>query len=95
MGEGKPVVEPRDKLAPRELGLVQQLVNTSYGQGTHAHRELTTDEWKRALDELAEMGCLYLIITGGEIFVRPDAVASVRAALEARGMTLAAELRRS
>jgi predicted RNA-binding Zn ribbon-like protein len=44
IGGGKPVVEPRDKLAPRELGLVQQLVNTSYGQGQHAHRELTTPE---------------------------------------------------
>jgi radical SAM protein with 4Fe4S-binding SPASM domain len=35
-------------------------------------RELSTDEHKRLLDELAEQGCLWLLLTGGEIFARRD-----------------------
>src|SRR5687767_12441046 len=35
-------------------------------------RELTTEEHYRVLDELAEMGCLWLLFTGGEIFARHD-----------------------
>ena len=34
--------------------------------------ELSTDEIKRVLDELAEVGCLWLLFTGGEIFARGD-----------------------
>ncbi|HJQ37388.1 MAG TPA: radical SAM protein, partial [Thermoanaerobaculia bacterium] len=34
--------------------------------------ELTTDEYKRILDELAELGCLWLLLTGGEVLARPD-----------------------
>jgi radical SAM protein with 4Fe4S-binding SPASM domain len=34
--------------------------------------ELTTDEVKRVLDELAEAGALYLTFSGGEIFLRND-----------------------
>lgn len=35
-------------------------------------RELTTEEHKRVLDELSELGCLWLLFTGGEIFARAD-----------------------
>jgi radical SAM protein with 4Fe4S-binding SPASM domain len=35
-------------------------------------RELSTAEHKRLLDELAEQGCLWLLLTGGEIFARRD-----------------------
>jgi radical SAM protein with 4Fe4S-binding SPASM domain len=35
-------------------------------------RELTLDEHRRILDELAEAGCLWLLFTGGEIFARRD-----------------------
>jgi radical SAM protein with 4Fe4S-binding SPASM domain len=34
--------------------------------------ELTTDEVRRVLDELADLGALYLTLTGGEVFMRPD-----------------------
>jgi radical SAM protein with 4Fe4S-binding SPASM domain len=34
--------------------------------------ELTLEEHRRILDELAELGCLWLLYTGGEIFARPD-----------------------
>ena len=35
-------------------------------------RELTLDEIRRVLDELADMGGLYLTLSGGEVMVRPD-----------------------
>jgi radical SAM protein with 4Fe4S-binding SPASM domain len=35
-------------------------------------RELTTEQHYRLLDELAELGCLWLLFTGGEIFARRD-----------------------
>lgn len=34
--------------------------------------ELSLDEHRRLLDELADTGCLWLLYTGGEIFARPD-----------------------
>lgn len=43
-----------------------------YLENTKGRQELTTDEWKRVLDELAELDVFYLAITGGEIFVRRD-----------------------
>jgi radical SAM protein with 4Fe4S-binding SPASM domain len=35
-------------------------------------RELTKEEHFKVLDELAELGCLWLLYTGGEIFARKD-----------------------
>ncbi len=35
-------------------------------------REMTTEEHYKVLDEIAEMGCLWLLYTGGEIFARRD-----------------------
>lgn len=35
-------------------------------------KELTLDEYRRLLDEIAEAGCLWLLFTGGEIFARHD-----------------------
>jgi MoaA/NifB/PqqE/SkfB family radical SAM enzyme len=35
-------------------------------------REMTLDEHKRLLDELADLGCLWLLFSGGEIFARRD-----------------------
>ena len=34
--------------------------------------ELTLDEHRRIVDEIAEAGCLWLLYTGGEPFARPD-----------------------
>jgi len=36
------------------------------------HRELSLDDHKRLLDELFDLGCLWLLYSGGEIFARPD-----------------------
>lgn len=35
-------------------------------------RELTTDQVKNILDQMAEAGCLFLTLTGGEALLRPD-----------------------
>src|SRR5437867_11561000 len=40
--------EEQSKAAPGPLALVQALVNTQYGQGRHAHVELTSPEQLRA-----------------------------------------------
>jgi radical SAM protein with 4Fe4S-binding SPASM domain len=45
-------------------------------------RELTTAEHKRVLDELADLGCLWLCYTGGEIFARADFLEIYRYAKE-------------
>jgi radical SAM protein with 4Fe4S-binding SPASM domain len=37
-----------------------------------SRRELTKEEHFRVLDELVEMGCFWLLYTGGEIFARKD-----------------------
>lgn len=36
------------------------------------HRELTTDEWKKILDDIHKEGCFWLNLTGGEPLVRDD-----------------------
>lgn len=46
--------------------------NLPMNDGGARRGELTTDEAKRILDELAELGCLWLLLTGGEVLARPD-----------------------
>ena len=43
-----------------------------YRDGEWPSGILTTDEVKRALDEIAAAGTIWLLFTGGEIFLRPD-----------------------
>jgi radical SAM protein with 4Fe4S-binding SPASM domain len=45
--------------------------NTTHGGGTS---ELTTGQWKAALDDLAALGCWLVTFTGGEAFVRKDII---------------------
>lgn len=46
--------------------------NLPMGDQDARSRELTTEEHFRMLDELVEMGCFWLLYTGGEIFARKD-----------------------
>jgi radical SAM protein with 4Fe4S-binding SPASM domain len=46
--------------------------NLSMGDQDARSREMTTEEHFRMLDELVEMGCFWLLYTGGEIFARKD-----------------------
>ena len=36
------------------------------------NRELTTQEWKKILDEIQKEGCIWLTFTGGDPFIRDD-----------------------
>ncbi|MGC1645489.1 MAG: radical SAM protein [Candidatus Sulfotelmatobacter sp.] len=46
--------------------------NLPMGDMEAKRRELSTEEHFRVLDELVEMGCFWLLYTGGEIFARKD-----------------------
>jgi radical SAM protein with 4Fe4S-binding SPASM domain len=46
--------------------------NLPVGDREARARELTTDELRRVIDELADAGALWLLFTGGEIFARAD-----------------------
>jgi radical SAM protein with 4Fe4S-binding SPASM domain len=46
--------------------------NLPMGDRDARSREMTTEEHFRMLDELVDMGCLWLLYTGGEIFGRKD-----------------------
>jgi len=46
--------------------------NLPMGDQDARSREMTTEEHFRVLDELVDMGCFWLLYTGGEIFARKD-----------------------
>lgn len=46
--------------------------NLSVGNYAVDRKELTKQEYFRLIDEIADLGCLWLLFTGGEIFVRKD-----------------------
>ncbi len=46
--------------------------NLPMGDQDARSREMTTEEHFKILDELVEMGCFWLLYTGGEIFARKD-----------------------
>ncbi|HEY1658611.1 MAG TPA: radical SAM protein [Candidatus Sulfotelmatobacter sp.] len=46
--------------------------NLAMGDLEAKRREMTTEEHFKMLDELVEMGCFWLLYTGGEIFARKD-----------------------
>lgn len=45
-----------------------------------AEKEMNLEEWDRTLKQLAELGCYLLTFTGGEVFVRKDALEILRLA---------------
>ena len=46
--------------------------NLPMGDQDARSREMTKEEHFKMLDELVEMGCFWLLYTGGEIFARKD-----------------------
>jgi radical SAM protein with 4Fe4S-binding SPASM domain len=46
--------------------------NLAMGDSAARSMELTTDQHRRIADEVVEMGCLWMLYTGGEIFARRD-----------------------
>jgi radical SAM protein with 4Fe4S-binding SPASM domain len=47
-------------------------INRPAGDGEARARELSREEWCSLLDQMADEGCLWLLLTGGEPFLRPD-----------------------
>lgn len=62
-----------------------------YLEDNHAHdarpRELTTEELYHLIDDLVAAGCLFLTLSGGEIFLRSDTLKIARYA-RSRGMAI-------
>lgn len=46
--------------------------NLPMSDGAARRSELSTEEHKQLLDQLSELGCLWLLYSGGEIFARAD-----------------------
>src|SRR5512146_10034 len=53
------------------LSCVQCYNNLPVNDQKARSRELTLEEHCRILDELSDLGCLWLLYTGGEIFAHP------------------------
>jgi radical SAM protein with 4Fe4S-binding SPASM domain len=54
------------------LACVHCYINQPPGDEVVRSGELTTAQWKTVLDQMAEAGCLFLLISGGEPLLRPD-----------------------
>ncbi len=52
-----------------------------------AGRELTLEEYEKLIDDLGDMGCLYLHVTGGEVLLKRELMPILRRALS-RGMAV-------
>jgi radical SAM protein with 4Fe4S-binding SPASM domain len=54
------------------LACVHCYVNEPAGAADVRAREMSTERAKALIDEIAEAGCLSLLLTGGEVLLRPD-----------------------
>lgn len=54
------------------MGCVHCFINEPPNAQVVKDRELSTDQIKRLIDQMVEMGCLFLTITGGEPLLRDD-----------------------
>lgn len=54
------------------LRCIHCYVNESPGDASEIARELDTPRLLKLVDEIAERGCFFLLLTGGEVLVRPD-----------------------
>ncbi|HEX6737040.1 MAG TPA: radical SAM protein [Vicinamibacteria bacterium] len=54
------------------LGCVHCYVNQPAGSAEERSREVPLPRLKALVDEMAEAGCVNLLLTGGEVLVRPD-----------------------
>jgi radical SAM protein with 4Fe4S-binding SPASM domain len=54
------------------LRCVHCYVNEAAGDAAEIARELDTERVLKLVDEIADQGCLFLLLTGGEVLIRPD-----------------------
>lgn len=69
------------------MNCVHCYINQPAADGVAKARELSTSQVKHILDQMASAGCLYLLLTGGEILLRADFAEIYRHAHQ-RGMIL-------
>lgn len=62
-----------------------QCVHCYLGRQNDVLEELSTKQWCALLDEIADAGCLYLLLTGGDPFLRKD-FATIYTHAKIRGM---------
>lgn len=67
------------------LSCVHCYINQPAGSQAARARELTTAQATDLMDQMADAGCLFLLLTGGEVLIRPDFPAIYRHARR-RGM---------
>ena len=72
LGERYPVFGSIELTERCNLRCVHCYINQPAGDREARDRELTLEQWRPIFDQLADAGCLWLLLTGGEIFLRPD-----------------------
>ena len=72
-GGGRVAISGSIELTPRcNLKCQHCYINEPANDREVRSREMTTEQYKRVIDGIVEEGTLYLTLTGGEIFLRPD-----------------------
>lgn len=88
LGQRRYPIEGTLELTERcNLGCVHCYINQPAGSPAARSRELATAEVAGLLDQMADAGCLFLLLTGGEVLLRPDFVEIYRHARR-RGMLI-------
>jgi len=73
-GRRVPIVGSVELTERCNLRCVHCYINQPIGDSVRLARELTLHEWAHLFDQMADEGCLWLLLTGGEVFIRPDAL---------------------
>jgi MoaA/NifB/PqqE/SkfB family radical SAM enzyme len=71
-GQRIPLVGSLEVTERCNLGCAHCYINLPAGDYGARRRELITREMYQILDQVVDEGCLWLLLTGGEPFVRPD-----------------------
>ncbi|MBW2181200.1 MAG: radical SAM protein [Deltaproteobacteria bacterium] len=72
IGQRIPITGSIEVTARCNLSCAHCYINLPAGERSALERELTSDEFKNILDQLVDEGCLWLLLTGGEPFIRSD-----------------------
>ena len=71
-GQRVPITGSIEVTARCNLRCVHCYINLPASDQSALQRELSCQEWFHVLDQIVDEGCLWLLLTGGEPFVRPD-----------------------
>jgi radical SAM protein with 4Fe4S-binding SPASM domain len=71
-GQRIPIEGSIEVTARCNLRCVHCYINLPVGDRDALRRELSLQEFRRVLDQIVDEGCLWVLFTGGEPFIRPD-----------------------